>query len=1331
MNNPWSKNGVALYPPNYPVVGQVEIFNALTGFRQQFSEQGDLSGFFVLLGDWGLGKTRIGFELIAESVGQIDEWLLDPNRDFIITKNSRRVLEPQFTDHILPLFIDYRSVTEDLAADTWAIKVACNALSLLFDRPAELRVPAKLLDDLKFALNAKGVDMLALQQALQSPGNWKNKIESVMQVLRQQDIRYLWIIVDEIETPGDLKRNPDYVTGKDVDEEDLAMISQVIKEARYRDDCPYINYLLLCSLGMSDAIQIGPNRRRTDLMILEPNRIYDVKTFQNYLKKAGIDVDYPVGTLEGIFIATNRNFGWFNKVMSNIHAIWETDKSNKNQPSTAWELIAKYAQGAASKAEIFNLAILKQMSIVFPKNSSENALSQQMIYGQLPVLIDHSTISTGSIINLLKAEIQGVGNVFTRLQQIHIDAPTLSTELLKPEYGFKRSDKAGDHFYNIFTEFSLSGVLSALRAFSLSVDDENDFVIYEDIDQFAEQLATLYPHDHGQDGKSIERAADPLHDIFIHYADKNKDYIGVSFKVLKKINVKMSVESRAVTFFRDRTLDAKIENYVKSQASSTKSRMEFICKGMAKVIDDGDRAWLHNWSNENGAYVSFESDFRSPMTGLDVTLRGQISVSYCNESNIAKELSELLGKASEALPILVLFGPSGDMEGFQHEIENMQLLKVCVILRKISTFEEEFLLKYSGRDKEFDPNQAPLSSNTLAILGNMRQDLQSQFSSWKQELNRAGLIISPIWAAKNITKEDFYTGYRYLLVNGGDINDLDISICKIPGWSTLKLDNFKTAAKKNVSPGQASTVVLLPILEDESYRPIICKALLQVLRKLHTQASEDNLAKHFFFANHASEVAGKQTTQILELLEVLGLIYRPAPSQYMSITKQRLENQRVTIKTWLQNEAKSLIHDFQDVFPERAKQLEKGFLQMAFTDLTHAESVISEMEFSFIDQGELDPKAFIALVQKVDEFEKTIQKVSPFDPAQQFQCSMEQLKWYQDNYLKISLWEKVHFLKWLRGQYIEKQTQILTSITSQIADVSGYSTIQGEPFPTAPITQVLSVIKNEIQAPIAGGTQTSRGWLTIDEYPQKINQYFLADQYVEAWGRLRKLEELITKTNPNSLWQRYVCQAQAWQTIINYYLQAKEAWGQLNNFLKDAPQAVKNKSKDLDKEFHNFDLLVKGGLEHDIQQQIATKPDLLLLEALETEVSAASKYQGLSGRIAVWIDEIRQSLRTKISTKRLEAVNHALRAVGKSDLVAPQERPTYQQNVDAYESFNIQIESQGKGIFEDKGKKTNWELWVQFYEDLDAGRFKPKPQQEVNIDELLQMGLIERKITLK
>ncbi len=1335
MANPWSKNGVALYPPKYPVVGQSRVFNALVNFRQQFSEHGDLSGFFVIVGDWGLGKTRIGYELVAEATGRIDEWLLDPSREFVAPNTNRRVLAQQFADGILPLFIDYRSVTENLAADIWTPKVACNALSLLWERPEDLRVSPDLLDDLVAALKARGVNLNALQQAMQTGVTWKSRLENAMQMLRAHGIRYLWVIVDEIETPSDLKRNPDYTPGTEVEEEDLAMISHVIKEARYREDFPYLNFLLLCSLGMSDAIQIGPNRRRTDLLVLEPNRIYDLKTFQNHLAQAGVAVDYPAGTLEGIFIATNRNFGWFNKVMSAVHAIWEDAELQGNPFDSAWGLIQTYALGAASNKEVFDLSILEAMSEI-PKGSPEEVLAQQMIYGQLPVLIDPKVAPVEVTQRLLKTNIPGVGDAFARLSQVHIDANALANELLKPEYGFKKSEQAGDDYYNPYTEFSLIGVLSALRAFSISVDDGEDFVIYDDLEQFAEQLASLYPRELIQSGKSIEQAAEPLHEIFSRYTVKNKEYIGVSFKLLKKINVKMGGEGRQVSFFRDRSLDPKVETYAQEQTKHAKTRRSAICKGMAKVLDDVDHTWLNDVAYDEVAYVSIESDFKAPqMPGLDVTLKGRVTVAYCGEpQKTASELADLLGKQTEAVrPILVLFGPSSDLDGFRREMERKPLLSRCVILRKITTFEEEFLLKYSGRGSVFNPGSEPLSQGTLAIRENLRQDLQSQFRAWKQELETAGMILRPIWAkSTNIAKEDFFIGYRYLLSKDGSIDDLDPATCQMPGWGSINLENFRNAAKKNVNPGHASTAELLPVLgEDEPYRPAVPATLLRVLHELHVQASEDNLVRRFFFANRDTEVSGKQTTQVLELLEALGVVFHPGAAQYMAVNRNHFDTQRALIKQWLQSEAPTLISEIRDIFPARTNELEVNNLRMAKIYLEQADSIAAQLQLGFIENGDMDDQAFKKLVKNVYAFEEMIKKICPLDPYQSFNFSADQIKSYQDNYNNLSLWEKIHFLRWLRSHYIDKQNQIVSAVDDQLGEAASYKNYQDKPFPTAPLTQALRMIQNEVQAPIAGGTQTSMGWLQITEYPLKISQYFVANQYVEGWKRLEKLEAYSAKTGPSSLWQRFVRQYEEWKAIVNLYLQAKQAWDGLNAFMKDAPEPAKTSLNELRKVYQALEDLVDDGLEHIIQGQISAKPGLALMDALEAEVSAANKYQGLAGRISALWDEIRQKLRDKINAKRLEALNHALRADGKSEWIAPEGKATYQQTVEAYESFNAQVDQQGKSLFEGKGRKTNWELWVEIYTKLDAGMYTPALERDEIVSELCQIGLLVRSISLK
>ena len=74
---------------------------------------------------------------------------------------------------------------------------------------------------------------------------------------------------------------------------------------------------------------------------------------------------------------------------------------------------------------------------------------------------------------------------------------------------------------------------------------------------------------------------------------------------------------------------------------------------------------------------------------------------------------------------------------------------------------------------------------------------------------------------------------------------------------------------------------------------------------------------------------------------------------------------------------------------------------------------------------------------------------------------------------------------------------------------------------------------------------------------------------------------------------------------------------------------------------------------------------------------------------------------------------------------------SYTESKRAYELFNNKVMDAGKTRFEGKGKKTNWELWVEIYTTLSSGKQVKNPEYDACFDELEHMGLIERTVRLK
>lgn len=1332
-NNPWSRNGVAGYPPRYPMVGQNRIFNGLWKFKQGFGGSDRMTGFFVVVGDWGLGKTRLGYELVAETTGRVDEWF-PSNGEYVVPNAQGRILAPQVQEGILPLFVDYWSCIprddSDWGSDVWVSRVTCTAIELLWNRPPDLRVSPELLDDMVAVLTAKGVDLAAVRKSMAAETQWKAKLDAAMAILRAKGVESLWVVVDEVEMPGDQKQNPDFNAKFRIDIEDLNLISVVIKERRYREDHPYVNFLLLCSLGMADTINIGPNIRRSDLVLLEPNQIADVLRFREVLKDRGEEVDYPGGTLEGAFVATNRNFGWFNKMMSSVHASWAHHKRSGSPRPEAWQLIEEYANSEARASEIFNLKILQALPV------ANQPVAKSLIFGQLPKAVGPQ-FAPELASQLSQSTLPGVGVAFAPLRQVHIDASTLRTELLGPEYGFKPvPSRAGDDVQNRYTEFSVAGVLSALRAFSVAVaaEDDGDFVIYEDLEQFADQLATLYPRRSAQGDRTIERAADPLHRVFLKCAVSDKRFLGVSFKLLKQIDVRMGSESRSIAFSRDPQLNERIDAYVAEQCANAKRRQEAICRGMAKVLDDS-RADLRQVSGlDQTRHVAFEHDLSSPqMAGLAVTPTGRVTVAYCVDvREAAKELAAMLGRTGEiAHPILVLMGADGDVDGFQAEAARKPLLARCVTCCKLSVFDEEFLLRYSGRDDKFDQT-AVLTTSTLSTRESLRQDLAARFTEWRKTMEEGGFVLRPLWYRKTAGIEDFHRGYRIMMAEGKTIDQITPEIPGTPFTDNqLAYGNLENACKKLTSPGPMCPAGCLPVMTPEPYAVHVCPELVRVLQAMRGQTGESQLAKQFLYA--AREPDGrKQTLQVVELLVGLGVVTSPVANQYKAVNSEALNERRTKVANWLATTANELIHDIQDVFPAEAEDLRKGAKQMAEHHLGEADQVAQRINTTFLQEEVVDVDAFKRFVCDVYEFEAALARICPEDPYSEFVIQEGQVQDYQRRYQSLPFWAKLHFLRWLRLAFARERQAVGLVIDEQLADVQDYAQSGEHSFPIAPLTQPLKCIKAELDNAIGGAGGSVRDFIKFPEYPVSIEAYLHNKDYAVAWGRLKALRGLATKNASEGLWGHFVGAHKSWEAASRTFAAAKVHWEGLVAFMADSPPEVRSEAAELQQQFEGLQDQVEGGLKHLLDQHARTVKGVALLERLVKEVeSAVPAFGGIERGIREFREHIEAGLKRTVSDDRLQALNQLLRATKAEEWMVPPFAATYGKTKKAFDGFNVEVSQRGRELLEGSGRKTNWELWTEVFVGLRAGQYRVKPELSATLDELEQMQLIERTVRLK
>ena len=116
-----------------------------------------------------MGKTRIGYELFAQTFSHIERWVL--NQDEFIVPNGAdgRLLQPQLAEGVLPLYIRYQmACDDDLFADNWVAHVASAALELVAQPTGGYDVPLALLEDLRAALKAR-------QRSRRSLSKWRRR----------------------------------------------------------------------------------------------------------------------------------------------------------------------------------------------------------------------------------------------------------------------------------------------------------------------------------------------------------------------------------------------------------------------------------------------------------------------------------------------------------------------------------------------------------------------------------------------------------------------------------------------------------------------------------------------------------------------------------------------------------------------------------------------------------------------------------------------------------------------------------------------------------------------------------------------------------------------------------------------------------------------------------------------------------------------------------------------------------------------------------------------------------------------------------------------------
>ena len=930
---------------------------------------------------------------------------------------------------------------------------------------------------------------------------------------------------------------------------------------------------------------------------------------------------------------------------------------------------------------------------------------------------------------------------------VHIDERTLANELTRPETGFRAKEGQTDTYFTPNCEVSVVGLLEALRAFSVALGDApgmaGDFVAYADLDQWGEQLSALYPRE------GIEFAAESLHRIFSkpEYRVVGTRFVGMSFRLWREFNKLLVSTEESVRFFRDGKYEAQLEQHVREVSQTKTKRGAAICLGLAKLLDDHfDDAGVKQIPGlKNVPHKSFTSTFGShSLDSLRVTPDGRCTIVYCVDVQETLDSLRAFIGIERVHPILVLCPATVDVASLERQLLAFPALHRCILMRRLVSQEEEFLLKYSGRDSVYNPIKARLSNVANGLEGSYRVEWQAKGREWANELYNSGFLLAPIWSRRTGSNiADFAKGYRYMLARN---DSLDAAADTVGGpLNNVEFENCRQAAKKNINPPAAWKYgdLLGVLTTDGSFMPRIPRCFFALLQELKTQSAVNKLASGFFFTVPDTEMkATQQLEQILEVLIGVGLVRKKA-GLYTAVNNEMLERRRQSASTWLEGECKDAIRKFADLFPTQAGILLSNKYPTGKQQLSASEKEIKRVSTDHLnaDIESLTEQSLQTVIGQIFDIERQITGVCPLEIGEtvlEFDCSPARILSFENRYGKLSLWEQVAFLSWYKKTFLDARDEMIDEIDQLLTEAGALDQDGGPRFPVAPVTLPLKAIKSELENTvtehIAPGTKTQMATIRVASYSLQIHQYLVNSQYEQAWKRMEALKDLIGKERPNSFFSRFTKLHNQWSEAFRDYQEAAAVWQSLTDFAGDAPTTVQSSLTPPKLEIEKYRILIHGGLEKQIEAQIDHAHETDLLDILETEVVATSRsVQALPQQLADKLEDIKAGLQEVIRQHELRGLNRVLKATGKPAKEEPIPAATYGTTKTRYEAFNGQVAKEGAAHFENAGNAVHFSLWVEISIGLEAGTYDEDqhPDHADAIRELKGMKLVRSKLELQ
>jgi len=962
----WAAGGVSGYPLAHPIVGQGEFFRTFQNFIHLVdAEDEKFAHVFAIVAQWGLGKSRLAYELVAQINGSSRGWMVRQDR-VLVEAN----LFPKAADRerYLGLYLRYSQVaSEHQNADNWFAYGLVKALTPLalgqFDRSIQGEVARESFD----RLLVRGFEPQKLAQALEIEKNHAEQVlyettslvtrlcDQAIAYLRKLGIENVLIALDELETAAEAATyglEADDV--KRLDGRAIKLLGKAIKEEDPRKRLPWLRYVALASPAVGHELrQVASIARRFEMVDLTQNSFADVSDFVAELEREGkVTHPYPEGLVEAAYAMSGGNFGWFNVVMANVdNALSLREMVNRPRGLTT---------GQGGKLTIGTLfhEVVERSSRVRDHVLDHNALrelklseqhleaARELLYGQLPVPL--STFSSEQRDALLAGKNEYDEPVASCFVRVEWDEQACGRALRAARFERKQDVWQAP---GVEERFHLRQLLANLETYAIHASRDakpspgrHVLLVPRQVKEFVELVKLLYPHEASEDAaKVIWQELEGDGDL----EASRVTHIGPSVAMLNRLDLRLRRQSQNSLIFRSPDESVAYEDAMRAtEGQGVDKRAEQALTGLMRLLD---KHWGYDpvpAGLKGCIAVTTSPNTKSGKGGLlsnhDLWLhpKGKLVLAW------VKNVEELVGLCNEAstkswgegrYPVLA-FTTSRSLLDIYSNDPAQQLLRDAssyLSLFHLSSSEEYALHQVglaTSACKGFKLHSDGFTSSFTSRLNALISPIEADYRFWRRmQLSGEGRIAWPLrpeGSLKESDRDQLFSAWFELAagaVKGKTLGSLDGSSLgvntKLVGELMPRLTVTPALTTQGYEPTEQAG--LFWPLHEVSAQAKVPPLLLAIYERLCIQVLQTysfELAQREWFWGYTWAGARPRDVFIdwMAFAVQLGLAERLPDKdlEYQPKTRASLRNLIVEARAWLKEEYPRAVDEMKRVFGE-------------------------------------------------------------------------------------------------------------------------------------------------------------------------------------------------------------------------------------------------------------------------------------------------------------------------------------------------------------------------------------------------------------------------------